>query len=581
MRPPFDSDHNQVADTLSRLLIAGGEVLMRWDLATGRLDWSDNAATVLSLEPADLPQQAQDLVQRLAPDDVPARAVALDRHLHGDEPYQCQYKLRRSDGRFDWIDEQAVVEHDEDGQPRVVWARLQSVTEERQRLEELERLAHLDPLTGYLNRPRLSHLLSDQLARAFREQTRFGYMIVNIDRLGLLNNAYGFDIADEVIRQIGSRIERLIGSDDVISRVGGNQFGLLLHDSDRDRIRDTSEVILASVREDVVRTSAGPLQASVTLGGTILPETARDERDAIGQAEEALAKAKRDGRDRFICYRPSASRDAARRRSLATGDHLLAALRENRIKFAVQPIVDSRDQKPELYECLLRMLDENGDIVPAGLLMPAAEELGLIRQLDRHILEQVLGELSRTQDIHLAVNVSGLTATDPVMLGHLFSMVHANADVADRLTFEITETVAMLDFEETARFVTKLRDLGCRIAIDDFGAGYTSFRHLKKLDVDVVKIDGQFVQGLQNNRENQLFVRTLTELAKGFDMGVVAECVEHDVEAAALRALGVDYLQGYLYGAPTLERPWAQATKPARPSLVQVRGRRLSSSLSD
>lgn len=572
MRPPSAENHNEIAGTLRRLLMVGGEVLMRWDLESGQLEWSENATAVLSLTSEDLPRKAQDLSNRLAPDDAPARAVALDRHLRGDEPYQCQYKLRRSDGRFEWIDEQAVVEHDDSGQPRVVWARLQSVTEERQRLDELERLAHLDPLTGYLNRPRLSNMLSNKLAHAFREQAHFGYMIVNIDRLGLLNNAYGFDIADEVIKQIGGRVERMIGPDDLIARVGGNQFGLLLQAGDRDAMRDLSETILTGVRDEVVRTSAGPLQASVTLGGTILPETARDDRDAIGQAEEALAKAKRDGRDRYVCYRPSASRDAARRKSLATGDHLLAALRDGRIKFAVQPIVDSQEQKPALYECLLRMLDENGEIVPAGLLMPAAEELGLIRQLDRYILEQVIDELCRTEGVHLAVNVSGLTATDPVMLGHMFSMVHANSQVADRLTFEITETVAMLDFEETARFVTKLRDLGCQVAIDDFGAGYTSFRHLKRLAVDVVKIDGQFVQGLQNNRENQLFVRTLTELAKGFDMGVVAECVEHDVEAAALRALGVDYLQGYLYGRPTLERPWDLPAAQPRPTLRQVRG---------
>ena len=562
-------------DPIHQLLLANGEVLMHWDLDSGRLAWSDNAADVLSLTNDELPHLAADLSARLAPDDAPARAVALDLYLKDGKPYRCQYKLRRSDGRFEWIDEQAVVDRDDSGRPTAVWARLRSVTDERQYIEELERLAHLDPLTGYLNRAKLSSLLADMLAQATREQACFGYMIVNIDRLGLLNNAYGFDIADEVIRQIGARVERLLGSDDLIGRVGGNQFGLLLNGRDQTAMRTLAEAILNGTRDNVVRTSAGPLQVSVTLGGTMLPERARDERDAIGHAEEALAAAKRDGRDRFICYRHSVSRDVARRKSLATGDHLLAALRDGRITFAVQPIVDSRHEKPVLYECLLRMYDDNGEVVPAGVLMPAAEELGLIRQLDRHILECVLDELGRTDDIHLAVNVSGLTATDPIMLGHLFAMVQANAKLANRLTFEITETVAMLDFEETARFVTKLRDLGCSIAIDDFGAGYTSFRHLKRLDVDVVKIDGQFVQGLQNNRENQLFVRTLTELAKGFNIEVVAECVEYDVEAAALRALGVDYLQGYLYGAPSLERPWPQRASTlvaANRSIQRARG---------
>ena len=535
---------------------------MHWDLASGSLNWSANATAVLALSASDLPRRAQDFTGRLAPDDIPGRAVAIDRHLSDGQPYECQYKLRRSDGRFEWIDEQAVVERDEAGTPVGVWARLRAITDERAHVEDLERLAYMDPLTGYMNRARLSNLLSDMIPMTVREGSSFGFLIVNIDRLGLLNNAYGFDIADQVIKQIGERIERLLRPDDMIARVGGNQFGLLLQDRDQNALHEFSEATLASARDDVVRTSAGPLQVSVTLGGTLLPEGSRDERDAIGHAEEALAAAKRSGRDRFVCYRHSASRDLARRKSLATGDHLLAALRDGRITFAVQPIVDSQNEQPVLYECLLRMMDDNGDVIPAGLLMPAAEELGLIRQLDRHILDRVIEELCHTRDIHLAVNVSGLTATDPIMLNHLFAMVEANAHIADRLTFEITETVAMLDFEETARFVTKLRDLGCRIAIDDFGAGYTSFRHLKRLDVDVVKIDGQFVQNLQSNRENQLFVRTLTELAKGFNMEVVAECVEVDVEAAALRALGVDYLQGYLYGAPSLERPWQAQIAP-------------------
>ena len=131
-----------------------------------------------------------------------------------------------------------------------------------------------------------------------------------------------------------------------------------------------------------------------------------------------------------------------------------------------------------------------------------------------------------------------------------------HSGVADRLIFEITETVAMMDYEETARFANKLRDLGCRIALDDFGAGYTSYRHLKALSVDIVKIDGQFVKDLHENKENQLFVQTLLDLADGFNADVVGECVETEEEAQALRDRGVKYLQGYHFGAPVIERPW-------------------------
>ncbi|MBT7758827.1 MAG: EAL domain-containing protein, partial [Rhodospirillaceae bacterium] len=165
-------------------------------------------------------------------------------------------------------------------------------------------------------------------------------------------------------------------------------------------------------------------------------------------------------------------------------------------------------------------------------------------------------EMEQVDHVNLAVNISGMTATDPSSLDRLLSLVHIHSGVADRLIFEITETVAMMDYEETARFANKLRDLGCRIALDDFGAGYTSYRHLKALSVDIVKIDGQFVQDLPSNKENQLFVQTLLDLAEGFNAEVVGECVETEAEAQALRDRGVKYLQGYHFGAPTLERPW-------------------------
>lgn len=170
-----------------------------------------------------------------------------------------------------------------------------------------------------------------------------------------------------------------------------------------------------------------------------------------------------------------------------------------------------------------------------------------------------LREMEQVDHINLAVNISGMTATDPSSLDRLLSLVHVHSGVADRLIFEITETVAMMDFEETARFANKLRDLGSRIAFDDFGAGYTSYQHLKALAVDIVKIDGQFVQDLPNNRENQLFVQTLLDLAHGFNAEVVGECVETEAEAQALRHRGMKYLQGYHFGAPTLARPWDAA----------------------
>jgi len=174
-------------------------------------------------------------------------------------------------------------------------------------------------------------------------------------------------------------------------------------------------------------------------------------------------------------------------------------------------------------------------------------------------LELAVEELSAYPELSLAVNVSGHTTSDRNWLRTLGTLVRGIPEVARRLTVEITETVALQDIDETARFVRKLRDLGCRVSLDDFGAGYTSFRNLKALEVDCVKIDGSFVRGLSENVDNQLFVRTLLGLAEGLGLVTVAECVETAPEAALLTRRGVRFLQGWHFGKPEIDRPWLAA----------------------
>jgi len=182
--------------------------------------------------------------------------------------------------------------------------------------------------------------------------------------------------------------------------------------------------------------------------------------------------------------------------------------------------------------------------------------LGLVRQVDRRVLEMAVAELHAFPNVTLAVNVSGTVASDRCWLESFVDYVRTNKGVASRIVVELTETAALNDFEEGTRFISNLREMGCRVAIDDFGAGFTSFHNLKMLRVDIVKIDGAFVRGLAGCRENQIFVRTLVELAKHFQLETVAEWVGSDEEAALLENMGVDYFQGYHYGEPSMSPVW-------------------------
>jgi len=258
-----------------------------------------------------------------------------------------------------------------------------------------------------------------------------------------------------------------------------------------------------------------------------------------------------------------------RRRHL--GETLEAALRQGRLLFAFQPVVCVATGEIDYFECLLRMREENGAIRGGSEFVAALEAQGTIGMVDHHVLDMALGELALHPRVKLGFNISGLTACDRIWLRHLVSELRRSPEMASRLIVEITETAALGDLEESARFVDTVRAAGCRVALDDFGAGHTTLRHLEYLAIDTVKLDGSLVRSLRTSPAHRAVLRHLVGLAKSIGFCLVAEGVESGEEAALLSAEGVGYLQGYHLGAPTTERVWlaemnrgAAATKLGR-----------------
>jgi EAL domain-containing protein (putative c-di-GMP-specific phosphodiesterase class I) len=262
-------------------------------------------------------------------------------------------------------------------------------------------------------------------------------------------------------------------------------------------------------------------------------------------------------------HQPRLRRSPGRQwRHLAIEEALHAALAQDRLLFAFQPVVHAVSGETDYFECLLRMRGDDGDLVPCGEFITAAEETGLIGVIDRYVLNLVTSELAAHCSVRLGFNVSGRTAGDRPWLRSLIAMLRRHPEYAARLVVEITETAAFDDMAELAHFVDALRCAGCRVALDDFGAGHTSLRHLQALDVDIIKIDGSFVHTLPARRENRIILRHLLELTRGFGFATVAECVETAEEAVVLREAGVGFLQGFYLGRPTTERPWLGPQSP-------------------
>jgi diguanylate cyclase (GGDEF)-like protein len=434
---------------------------------------------------------------------------------------------------------------------------MRETTERAREMQRLTYLATRDELTGHLNRNSLREELSVAIDTAKAEARNCAFLVASIDRLAMINDGFGFDAGDEVIFAAGERLARALRTSDVIGRIAGNKFGVILKNCSEREVCIVAGRLRAGVRGSVIETRAGQVSATCSVGAVWLPSDATTSQEAMLRAEKALERARAGGRDGFMVYEHSAQRESARLRQMAVADEVIGALKANRLKLAYQPIIHAKSRKITHHEALLRMERASGEVVSAGYFVPAAEQLGIVHLIDRFALEAVIAKLKAHKSASLGVNVSGTASSDPAWLQGFVEYVRANRAVANRLIVELTETAALHHFEENARFISQLRELGARVAIDDFGAGYTSFRNLQLLHVDIVKIDGSYVKDLSESPENQIFVRTLVGLAKNFNMRVVAEWVSSDADAALLQSFGVDYFQGYHFGKPIIDPKWS------------------------
>jgi diguanylate cyclase (GGDEF)-like protein len=542
-------------EQLFRLAAQGAACAMfDWDVAAGTIRW-DGATDIMPfiLEDGD----ARAFLDAMAPDSRAAlEAVVADgaRHPTG---FALDIEIASAMGTLFYT--MAGTRLPGEGGRAVRLAGL--MRESTERVHEIRRLTYLatrDELTGHLNRNALREELAQAIENARTEGRSCAFLVAAIDRLAMINDSFGFDAGEEVIMGVGERLARSLRGSDIIGRTAGNKFGVILKNCNEREIAVVAARLRAAVRANGIETRAGLVAATTSVGAVWLPHAAATSQEAMRRAEQALERARSFGRDGFAVYEASPQRETARLRQMTIADEVVQALKDGRLRLAYQPIVHARSRRVSHYECLLRMIRPDGTVASAGQFVPAAEQMGIVHLVDRFALEATIAQLRAHPDLTLAVNVSGTAAGDPAWLQSFVDYVRAERAVARRLIVELTETAALHHFEENARFVSQLRELGARVAIDDFGAGYTSFRNLQMLHVDTVKIDGSYVKNLAESPENQVFVRTLVGLARSFDIKTVAEWVGSDDDAALLQQFGVDYFQGFHFGEPELEPAWAQ-----------------------
>jgi diguanylate cyclase (GGDEF)-like protein len=557
------------------IMQAAGEVAYEWRIDADALTWGAGAARILGLRDTSPIATGRGFAKLLDPDNTQTRFDAVMNSAAADAgdgvPYQVQYALRAgSRSNTLWIEDTGRWFADADGKPCRAHGIIRVINDRHEREQHLAYLSRFDVLTGEFNRWHLTEQLTKTLDEAARAQTSCGFMLVAIDNLGRINQAYGYDIADEVIGVIAKRLRGRMRSLDVIGRFSGNKFGIILKNCTPEEIGIAAERFLAVIRDDVVMTMAGPVSVTGTIGGVIAPYHADNVDDVLVRAQESLDRAKDRRPGSFLAYQPNPERETQRRANIRVTDRIVNALNERRILMAYEPVVDAQTREVVFHECLLRIRRADGTLVPAAEIVPAAERLGLARLLDQRVLELVIAEMAAHPTLRASLNVSASSTMDPDWWSRLEGLLRLNESVAERLIVEITETTAIHDIDNARGFVRRVKDLGARIAIDDFGAGYTSFRNLRQLGVDMIKIDGAFVQNLARSEDDRTFVRVMLDLARGLKLKTVAEWVQDEQSAAILAAWGCDYLQGEYVGLARLDWYDTRHQRPA-PSTHQAR----------
>ena len=418
-----------------------------------------------------------------------------------------------------------------------------------------------DELTGLLNRSSLEqHIqltLSRNISRHFSLDSAL--LFIDLDRFSLLNELEGFDVGDRLLIEIISLIRKTLNDVGVLARIDSDKFGLFLVNCSLQQAESWSQKILTGLDDFrfVIGSIAYNITASIGLSSLNSSKTMVHPRELISQAHQACCMAKTYGRNKVWKYDIEDTVVRERHRDIYWVPILREALIKERFFLVFQPIVKLSNGEISHYEVLIRLRNEARVVIEPYEFIPAAERMGLIHGIDLWVVEKAIDYLAalppRLAHICLAINLSSVAFQDLSLLPMIKQKLEMTGVRAERLTFEITETAAVENYKQTRSMINRIRALGCRFALDDFGAGFCSFNYLKTFPVDYVKIDGQFISNLVNDETDQMLVRSMHQIANKMGKKTIAEFVETPEAISLLRKIGVNYGQGYIFGRPSEE----------------------------
>ena len=400
------------------------------------------------------------------------------------------------------------------------------------------------------------------LAESERRKTQGALLFFDLDEFKYINDTFGHRAGDAMLIRVAGETGALVRRSEILSRLGGDEFAILMPDTTEAEAVQLAERVIRAVAQIPFRFEQQNLRLTTSLGIALYPEHGTNAEDLIARADTAMYQAKEAGKNAWRVYRPDRNATREMLGRLSWQERIRHALEEGLLRLHFQGVYRARDGVLTHLEVLVRMVDETDPehIILPGHFIGYAEKSGKIRDIDRWVIAESIRLLARAPALpSLAVNISGRSFDDPTLPQFIAEQLAEARVNPARLLVELTETSAVTDLHDAQRFIEALRHTGCPVCLDDFGTGFSSFAYLKHLRADVLKIDGLFIRDLPNDRDNQVFVKSIVDVARGMHKATIAEFVEDAETLVMLKEMGVDMVQGYHLDMPRDPHPAVSA----------------------
>ncbi len=433
----------------------------------------------------------------------------------------------------------------------------EDVSQTRELTRRLSYQASHDALTGLYNRSEFELRLHNALKRAHRQNQPVTLCYMDLDQFKVVNDTCGHIAGDQLLRQLAHKLQEALRDSDTIARLGGDEFGVLLQDCSVEDAHRLASTLRKTVSDHRFAWDGKTFEVGVSIGVVPISTDTHDVTEALSAADVACYAAKESGRDRVHVFESDDAELQRRRNDMLWVNRIRQALKEDRFRLYQQPVIQvgSAQSRTVHHEILLRMLDEDGSLLEPDLFIGAAEQFGLMPDIDHWVIRHTVQWLAENQAAppgthQLAINLSGQSLSSNSFIATVIEIINASAVDPENINFEITETAAIANLDEAIRFIHVLKGMGCRFSLDDFGSGMSSFQYLKSLPVDYLKIDGSYVRDLVRDPIDRAMVESVNQIGHAMGMKTIAEFVENQATLEALAEIGVDYAQGYAIARP-------------------------------